>query len=269
MHDYALLFAVRAAYFSCCELTRRKKVKVSQMPQEIIASAPTVDASNAESSSSQPPERVRKSHGPALLVTFQAHLQTAGEMLEALREDARQAVNEPGAITFELYRSNSDPTVFFLFERWRDEEAMTAHLEQPHTRRVLDLAPKALTTPMTMQRLDDLSPLPESMLRSARREVGEVALMVVFEVKPEGCDAFERQFAVSIAHSRPEQGNLAFHLHRIPTQPRAYVLYERWANQAALDFHFAQPYTRELFTLFDRVLVKPVAQSIVFVTRLD
>ncbi|WP_197705101.1 putative quinol monooxygenase [Sphingobium cloacae] len=36
------------------------------------------------------------------------------------------------------------------------------------------------------------------------------------------------------------------------------MIYERWADQAAFDFHHAQPYTRAVFKSYEDWLAKPV-----------
>lgn len=45
-------------------------------------------------------------------------------------------------------------------------------------------------------------------------------------------------------------------------------VYERWKNQSALDHHFAQAYTRELFEVFKTVLAKPVEEGFIFVRQI-
>jgi quinol monooxygenase YgiN len=39
---------------------------------------------------------------------------------------------EPGCLGFEACRSNDDPNVFVLFERWADQAALDTHFATPH-----------------------------------------------------------------------------------------------------------------------------------------
>lgn len=44
---------------------------------------------------------------------------------------------EPGCIRYNLYRSSADPAVWVLFERWRSEGDLDAHVESEHFRAFL------------------------------------------------------------------------------------------------------------------------------------
>lgn len=99
---------------------------------------------------------------------------------------------------------------------------------------------------------------------------GEVALVVDFEVKPGGEAEFERAFRRSVTCSRLEPGNIAFTIHKVLGDERRYVLYEVWRNEAALNSHFAQPYTIALFSTFERTLARPLSEGgLSFVQDLD
>ena len=50
-----------------------------------------------------------------------------------LRDAARK---EPGCITFDVARSKDKPHVFALWEEYRDEAALQAHLETEHFKRL-------------------------------------------------------------------------------------------------------------------------------------
>lgn len=99
---------------------------------------------------------------------------------------------------------------------------------------------------------------------------GEVVLVVDFEVKPGAEDEFERFFRRSVTCSRLEPGNVVFNLHKVVDAKGRYVLYEVWRSPAALEWHFAQSYTKDLFAMFDRALVRPVADGgLRFISDLD
>jgi quinol monooxygenase YgiN len=53
----------------------------------------------------------------------------------------RQAVEptraEPGCLQYDVHRDPDDSRVFFLFERWEDEDALRAHERAAHTRELL------------------------------------------------------------------------------------------------------------------------------------
>jgi quinol monooxygenase YgiN len=55
------------------------------------------------------------------------------EIFKELRDLSRQ---EPGVISFDVARSKETPNVFALWEEYRDEAALKAHMETEHFRRL-------------------------------------------------------------------------------------------------------------------------------------
>ncbi|WP_416414354.1 putative quinol monooxygenase [Pantoea sp. App145] len=90
---------------------------------------------------------------------------------------------------------------------------------------------------------------------------GEVAIVVNLEVKVGAEAEFEEVFQRSVTYSRLEPGNIIFNIHKVIGTERSYVLYEVWRNEAAVHSHFAQPYTVDLFSMFDRNLVHPLSEG--------
>lgn len=90
---------------------------------------------------------------------------------------------------------------------------------------------------------------------------GEVALVVNFDVKPGAAAEFEKVFLRSVTCSRMEPGNVTFNIHKVLGAERQYVLYEVWRNKDALDSHFARPYTKTLFSMFERNLTRPLSEG--------
>ncbi len=99
---------------------------------------------------------------------------------------------------------------------------------------------------------------------------GEVAIIVDFDVKPGAEAEFESVFRRSVTCSRLEPGNITFNVHKMMGGERSYVLYEVWRSEAAVNSHFARPYTVALFSMFDRNLVRPITDGgLHFVQDLD
>ncbi len=203
----------------------------------------------------------------AMLVTFHAKPEYRKVLEKLLREDVVQARKEEGNLSMHLYRARENPDTYFLFERWKHQEALDAHFEKPYTKAVLELGEKALTVPMDILFLNDLAPISPVHYRRAPRDSQEATdLFIIFDVKEGEQERFIRQFGYSAQNSRPEAGCVAFHIHAVKDAPKTFVLYERWESRTDLDIHFEQPYTAELFALFEEILEKPVEESLNFVT---
>jgi quinol monooxygenase YgiN len=44
---------------------------------------------------------------------------------------------EPGCLGYDLYQSDDDPSVMFLYENWTDEGALATHMNTPHFHRIV------------------------------------------------------------------------------------------------------------------------------------
>jgi quinol monooxygenase YgiN len=202
-----------------------------------------------------------------MLVTFQTKELQKEAFKKALLADLEGAKKEPGNISMALFEDKKDPTILYFFERWKSKTALDFHFEQSYTKAVLTLSEKALAKPMQILYLNDLAPLPTIKDEPAFIQ-HEVDLVVLFDVKKGMEDRFVRQFQKSVQHSRPEAGCKAFHIHSVNDQATTFVLYERWTTQEALDFHFEQWYTKELFQEFKEVLHTPVEKSLHFLQHI-
>ncbi len=53
--------------------------------------------------------------------------------MEAMLDDAKGSVeNEPGCLRFDVLQNREDPNKIHLYEVYRDEAAVDAHVQQPH-----------------------------------------------------------------------------------------------------------------------------------------
>jgi quinol monooxygenase YgiN len=59
------------------------------------------------------------------------------EALTALVEPTRA---EAGCLSYDLYASNSEPTVFITIEKWRSQEDLDAHMQTEHIQNALATA---------------------------------------------------------------------------------------------------------------------------------
>lgn len=223
---------------------------------------------NAQTDSTNPSKK-SKDMSITMLVTFNVKSEYESQFKNALYEDLKQARKEPGNISMELYKHRDKTNVFYFFERWESQTALDKHFEKPYTKNILELNKVALTSPMTIDYLEDVAPLPKSEMKRPLAVDTPVDLIVVFEVKNGEQQKFVHQFQKSVEHSRTEPGNILFHFHKVKGKDKKYVLYERWRDQAALDTHFEKPYTKELFEIFKIALTKPVEESLNFVTEID
>ena len=69
----------------------------------------------------------------ALLVTIRIQPPQREAFMEAMLDDALHSVqDEPGCLRFDVLEDPDDPNRIFLYEVYRDEEALDAHRQAPH-----------------------------------------------------------------------------------------------------------------------------------------
>lgn len=88
---------------------------------------------------------------------FVRFLARAGEehaVEEALREVMGPSREEPGCLSFHLFRSMRDRRLFYIHSRWVDEAAFQKHAELAHTKRFLERVDALLEQPREVVRTE-------------------------------------------------------------------------------------------------------------------
>jgi len=73
---------------------------------------------------------------------------------EALREVTGPSREEPGCLSFHIFRSMRDRRLFYIHSRWVDEAAFQAHADLPHTVRFLQRVDALLDQPRDVARTE-------------------------------------------------------------------------------------------------------------------
>ena len=73
---------------------------------------------------------------------------------EALREVLGPSRQEPGCLSFQLFRSTREPRLFFIHSRWVDAVAFQKHAELAHTKRFLERVDVLLEQPREVARTE-------------------------------------------------------------------------------------------------------------------
>jgi autoinducer 2-degrading protein len=69
----------------------------------------------------------------SLLVTIKIKPGYRDAFVESLMGDARGSVHdEPGCLRFDVLQDSADPNRIFLYEVYKDEQALDAHRQAPH-----------------------------------------------------------------------------------------------------------------------------------------
>lgn len=91
--------------------------------------------------------------------------------------------------------------------------------------------------------------------------VDEVIVMLRLKFKPGAIIDVLKEIVPSAVLTREEPGNIEFNIYRATDDEDCLVLFERWANQAVLDQHWQQEYTKRVLALFEENLIRPLSQN--------
>ena len=99
-----------------------------------------------------------------LIVHVRVHVKN--DFIESFKqasiENARNSLNEPGIVRFDLVQSNDDPARFVLNEVYRTAEAATAHKETAHYKKWRDEVEEMMAEPRFSQKFTNLFPLEDN-----------------------------------------------------------------------------------------------------------
>lgn len=90
---------------------------------------------------------------------------------------------------------------------------------------------------------------------------GEVIVMLTLQFNPGAAEHVLERMGPSVRLTRAEPGNAEFRVFRTTGSEDRVVIFERWKDQAALDRHWEQPYTKETLELFAAHLARPLSEA--------
>jgi quinol monooxygenase YgiN len=70
-------------------------------------------------------------------------------------------------------------------------------------------------------------------------------VVATWTAKPGEEDAVQTALRALVAATRAEPGNLVYQAHRDPADPRVFMIYEQYVDEAAFQAHATSPHFRE------------------------
>src|SRR5215469_14099136 len=91
--------------------------------------------------------------------------------------------------------------------------------------------------------------------------IGPVIVMLTLQFKPGTAEMVMERMVPSIRLTRKEPGNIDFQFFEVKGSADKFVVFERWKDRAALEWHWKQPYTMDALQLFQEQLVTPMSEA--------
>lgn len=96
------------------------------------------------------------------VVTIVARIKAKPGMETRMQQDLLSLLTptraESGCITFDLLKDIHDPTIFVLYENWKNPMALDDHFQQPYVKRVLQAYEETLAEPIEVLSLRKIEP---------------------------------------------------------------------------------------------------------------
>lgn len=77
----------------------------------------------------------------------------------------------------------------------------------------------------------------------------QVTVLGFMTIQPGTGEILLKEIDALVAKTRAEPGCINYDFHQDNADPHRFVFYENFADQAAFDYHFAQPYTKAWIAL--------------------
>ncbi len=90
----------------------------------------------------------------------------------------------------------------------------------------------------------------------------EITIVVPINAKPEYREEVENTLRELARLTNLEAGNVCYVLHQAQDNPDQFIIYEKWQNQNALDFHMNQEYLKSFLAQSDRLLSEDIKGTI-------
>ncbi|WP_061288016.1 putative quinol monooxygenase [Azotobacter vinelandii] len=189
--------------------------------------------------------------------------------LPVMQANASASRREQGNFSFDVFQPEDGAPRLYLFERWAGQAALDKHMTQPNLKAVLQRADSDLAGEASSLRLSAVPGLGADARKpfATAAAAGSRNVIVLLSVKPEREQTFLEALAEVTPHARRAPGNHAFELYAVESQPRTYLLFERWDNAASHEAHLAQDYSKRLDAVLPGTLAAPVGAANRFLVK--
>jgi quinol monooxygenase YgiN len=92
-----------------------------------------------------------------------------GALRDAMMKMVPASRAEAGCINYDLHVENSDPSVYWVYENWKDEAALAAHTQEPHYLELGKVKDDILAEPAQLIRLTEVSAPAQAQVAGAHK----------------------------------------------------------------------------------------------------
>ncbi|WP_422092059.1 antibiotic biosynthesis monooxygenase [Tenacibaculum ovolyticum] len=211
----------------------------------------------------------KKNETISQMVKFTVKPDQVQKFRKAQVHSLNESLKEEGNIEMKLYVHNTNPHVFYVFSKWKNEEVYELHKTLPHSKKLAPLFKNALQKAPDIIRFEDVNPVHIDS-KPLIAKGNEQAVFIPFMVKEGYEDGIIKQFEKHAINSRKEEGNIFFDFYKVEGKKNAFYVYENWEDAPEVkENHMSQSYTRETMALLNEAVVGKLEDNIELATEYD
>ena len=194
-------------------------------------------------------------------VIFRAKMRAGkeNEALERMREMvAAVQAQEPGALAYIFHRSKDDPAEIVFYEHYADDGAFQAHAQTPHMGETRAAFGELFdTATVKLERLERVAGFAQEGANRSEH-AGTVTLIFRAKMQTGKEETVLRQLQTTIdAVQAQEPGAVAYLWHHPQDALSELVLFEVWADDAALQAHMKTSHMAEFWASYAELFDAP------------
>lgn len=85
-----------------------------------------------------------------------------------------------------------------------------------------------------------------------------ITLVVPVKARNDKKDAVRKRLVELARQTVKEKGNICYNVHEEVESPGSFIIYEKWKNRKALDFHMEQEYLKSFLSDSSKLLSKEI-----------
>jgi quinol monooxygenase YgiN len=207
----------------------------------VAAPAARAQAPSAQAPSAQAPSAQNPGASTAYVLRFfevaPGAQKQGADLLKPLAEASRM---EAGVMRFDILQRTAPANQFLIFETWKDQQALDAHMAAAHTKQFLDAVAPLLLAP-----IDD-RPCIASNVAPAPAPEGRVLYAVTHvDVGPPNREKAIELLKSAAEATRMENGNLGFDALQQSARTNHFEVVEVWKGRKTEDAHEIAPATKD------------------------
>ncbi|MBT9383703.1 antibiotic biosynthesis monooxygenase [Pseudooceanicola sp. CBS1P-1] len=175
-----------------------------------------------------------------LPVTEAAH----DSFLDVMAKNVEASRAEAGNISFEAFEAEDGTPGIFLVERWKNQAAIDAHMQEPHLKAVEKIVGDSVSADPQQIWLKEVPEIPA--LPVPEDEVSPRNIVVMLKTDDAHHDAFLKAFEKAVPKARAADGNMGYNIYQVADKPNDFVVVEHWASAAQHEKHLKADYSAEL-----------------------